>query len=257
MRKMPTEIVSSVDTALRLIHILRDQGEVGVTEVATMLGISISSAHRLLATLVYRDFAERTIRRRYAPGPALELRPGAHSPVMALQEALRPTMRHLAQTLGETTSLGLLLGERVRIIATVEANRVLRVGDQEGTVLPAYKTAIGKAILAFMPEERALALIDRSTDPVSADDLARVTAELRGARNRGFAINHGEAETGVTAIGVPIFDSDGQVQAGLAVVMPSARFDHAAVEGQARVLANGAREARPSLGPTIPREIHL
>jgi IclR family acetate operon transcriptional repressor len=245
MRKMPVETLSSVDAALRLIHILRDEGEVGVTEVSTMLGISISSAHRLLATLVHRDFAARTGSRRYVPGPALSLRPGVARPVGALRELLRPTMRDLAETLGETTSLGVLLDGRIRIISTVEANRVLRVGDQEGTVLPAYKTAIGKAILAFLPEEKALALIAGSA--INPDELPHVVAELRGARDRGYALNHGEAEAGVTAIGVPVFDRDLRVQAGLAVVMPSARFDHRAVEGQARDLAAGLRRAREEI----------
>jgi IclR family acetate operon transcriptional repressor len=224
MRKKPVATLSSVDTALLLIHLLRDQGEVGVTEVATTLEISISSAHRLLTTLVHRDFAERTDRRRYVAGPALALRPGAGRPVVALREALRPTMRRLAQTL-------------------------LRVGDQEGTVLPAYKTAIGKAILAFLPEEQALALIAPTFAVLGPDDLVHLRAELRRARQRGFALNHGEAEAGVTAVGVPVFDRELRVQAGLALVMPSARFDHETVEDLVRALVAGVRSVGDGLDP--------
>jgi IclR family acetate operon transcriptional repressor len=251
MRKKPLETLSSVDSALRLIHLLRDQGEVGVTEVATALGVSISSAHRLLATLVHRDFAMRTDRRRYVPGPALALRPRTGQPVVALRAALRPTMRRLAQDLGDTTSLGVLVDDRIRIIATVEAERVLRVGDQEGSVLPAHTTAIGKAILAFLPEEKALALLAPSL-PVA--DLVRMRAELVGTRQRGFALNHGEAEDGVTAIGVPVLDGALRAQAGLAVVMPSARFDHDMVEHHARALEAGVRAARDGFDqPAVPQ----
>jgi IclR family acetate operon transcriptional repressor len=247
MREKPASALSSVDTALLLIHLLRDQGEVGVTEAAGTLGISISSAHRLLTTLVHRDFAERTDRRRYVAGAALALRPGAGRPVVALREVLRPTMGRLARTLGETTSLGVLVDDSVRIIATVEAERLLRVGDQEGTVLPARKTAIGRAILAFLPWESARAHVAPTSVASAAGDIVRLRAELRGARERGFAVNHGEAEAGVTAVGVPVFDRELHVQAGLAFVMPSARFDDQTVESQVRALMAGARSVRDEL----------
>jgi DNA-binding IclR family transcriptional regulator len=158
-------------------------------------------------------------------------------------------MRRLAQTLGETTSLGVLVDGRIRIIATAEAQRVLRVGDQEGTVLPAYKTAIGKAILAFLPEEQALALIAPTFAVLGPDDLVHLRAELRRARQRGFALNHGEAEAGVTAVGVPVFDRELRVQAGLALVMPSARFDHETVEDLVRALVAGVRSVGDGLDP--------
>jgi IclR family acetate operon transcriptional repressor len=242
MREKPASALSSVDTALLLIHLLRDQGEVGVTEAAGTLGISISSAHRLLTTLVHRDFAERTDRRRYVAGAALAWRPGAGRRVV-----LRPTMGRRARTLGETTSLGVLVDDSVRIIATVEAERLLRVGDQEGTVLPARKTAIGRAILAFLPWESARAHVAPTSVASAAGDIVRLRAELRGARERGFAVNHGEAEAGVTAVGVPVFDRELHVQAGLAFVMPSARFDDQTVESQVRALMAGARSVRDEL----------
>lgn len=239
MRKKPADALGSVDNALRLIHLLRDQGKVSVTEAATSLGISVSSAHRLLTTLAYRDFAQRDERRMYVAGPALSLRGGTVRPIAALRTALLPTMRRLSATLEETISLGVLIEDNVRIIATVEASRVLRVGDQEGTVLPAHLAASGKAMLALQSDDELAHFFlppDGSPGSLGAGEWRRLREELRGARENGFALNHGEAENGVSAIGVPIQNAAGRVLGGLAAVMPSVRFSVRIIEHHVNTL---------------------
>jgi IclR family acetate operon transcriptional repressor len=231
MRKRPSDSLNSVDNALLLLHLLRDQGLVTVSQAAAALGISVSSAHRILVTLVYRDFAAQDAQRRYLPGPALSLHPGAHAPVAALRERLMPVMRALSTELTETVTLSVRLDTRVRVIAAVEAPRMLRVADQEGTVLPARLASSGKAMLATLPDDEVIDLFTSAADNrLTPAEARRLIGELAGIRRSGFAVNHGEAEQGVSAIGVAVLDLTGVAVAGLAVAMPSARFETVNVE---------------------------
>src|SRR2546430_14062001 len=71
MKNKPPYPLQSVDHALQLLQILRDNGSLRVSEAAQELGTARSTAHRLLAMLVYRDFAVQDEARNYLPGPAL------------------------------------------------------------------------------------------------------------------------------------------------------------------------------------------
>src|SRR3989442_14345502 len=71
MKNKPRYPLQSVDHALQLLQILRDNGSLRVSEAAQELGTARSTAHRLLAMLVYRDFAVQDEARNYLPGPAL------------------------------------------------------------------------------------------------------------------------------------------------------------------------------------------
>ena len=69
MKNRPPYAITSVDHALRLAQVLQREGELTVSEAAERLGVARSTAHRLLAMLVYRDFAEQGPDRRYRAGP--------------------------------------------------------------------------------------------------------------------------------------------------------------------------------------------
>ena len=71
MKNKPSYALDSVDNALLLVQMLRDQGRLRVRQAAEDLGIAPSTAHRLLAMLVYRDFARQDEHRCYVPGPGL------------------------------------------------------------------------------------------------------------------------------------------------------------------------------------------
>jgi DNA-binding IclR family transcriptional regulator len=71
VKNKPPYSIESVDNALHILQLLRDSGQARVSDVAGELGIARSTAHRLLAMLVYRDFAIQAEDRSYLPGPAL------------------------------------------------------------------------------------------------------------------------------------------------------------------------------------------
>lgn len=213
MRNQPTYPVSSVDTALLLATVLRDEGPLRLTDVAARLGTAPSTAHRLLAALVHRDFAVQLPDRRYAAGPQL----GAVAvPASRLHAAALPHLRALVAAQGESAHLVVRAGADVRFVATVECDAVLRVGDRTGRTLPAHRSAAGKALLAGLDPDVVSGLLSR----LAPAEASRVDRDLRAIRRRGFAVNDQATEAGLTAVGVAVPGGE----AAISLAMPRARF---------------------------------
>src|SRR4051795_6086094 len=138
-----------------------------VTDAAARLGVSVSTAHRLLGMLVYRDFAEQLPDRRYGSGPVLRGGTAPRASVTALRTVALPHLRALVDGLGETANAMVLAGSDVRFVATVECDQVLRVGDRTGRTLPAHLSSGGKAVLATLDDEQ-LAVLLEPLDPAGA-----------------------------------------------------------------------------------------
>ena len=106
----PTYLLESVDNALKLLQMLRDVGGVRLKEAAEQLDIAPSTAHRLLAMLVYRGFAVQDEKRMYHPGPAMGAGPAQRGWTREFNDACRPHMEALASMCGETVNLVIRVG---------------------------------------------------------------------------------------------------------------------------------------------------
>src|SRR3954447_21555944 len=100
VKNRPPYAIASVDAALLLATLLQQEGPTRITDAAERLGVSRSTAHRLLGMLVYRDFAERWRARRYGPGPLMRGGALPREPVAGLGEAALPHLRRLVEQLG-------------------------------------------------------------------------------------------------------------------------------------------------------------
>ncbi|MEO3787989.1 IclR family transcriptional regulator [Actinocorallia sp. B10E7] len=244
LKTPPPYLIHSVDHALRIAAMLQLEGELTVSEVAERLGVARSTAHRLLAMLVYRDFAVQDERRVYRAGPVLEL--AAHSPSAAsrLRAVALPHLHRLVGVLDESVNLAVRTGDTVRFIASVECAQSLRVGSREGMVFPAHRTTAGLLLLAELSDEE-LEELYAAERPGERPDPAGLRTELARLRRTGFALNQGRSERGVVAIGVPVRGPDGAALAGLSVSMPSGRYDRHRLPSLVDVLtrAAGALEA--------------
>jgi IclR family transcriptional regulator, acetate operon repressor len=220
VKNAPPYSITSVDSALRLAAALQVEGSLSVSEAADRLGVARSTAHRLLAMLVYRDFAEQLPDRRYGPGPVLRGGPMPQAPVTRVREVALPHLRRVVDALGETANVMVLAGSDVRFVGTVECDHILRVGDRTGRTLPAHLSSGGKAVLATLDREQLATVLE----PLDADTAARLERELRTVRRRGFAVNDQETEAGLTALGVAVPDPQGAVRAALSLAVPTARY---------------------------------
>ena len=209
--------ITSVDHALLLATILQVEGALTVSEAAQRLGVARATAHRLLSTLCYRDFAVQDEDRRYSAGPVLSLAARSNSRAALLRAVAMPHLAVLTGRVGESTNLLVLAGDQVRFIGSVEGTQALRVGNREGMVFPAHRTSGGVLLLADLPAAQfdAVYADERWADRLDErPDLKALRREMRLARERGFSINNGRTETGVTAVGRTVRTAGGSRRGG-------------------------------------------
>lgn len=238
MRNRAPDALRSVDSALLLATVLQQEGPLRVTDAAARLGVSVSTAHRVLGALVFRDFAVQLPDRSYGPGKLLQHSPAPPDAVAQLRDAALPHMRDLVDRLGETVNLTILVDSAVRFVATVECGHVLRVGDRTGRSLPAHLTSGGTAVLA------TLSRAELETALVGLDDLAvdRLHHELRAVRRCGYAVNDQRTEAGLTAVGVALPRVAGVPLASIALAMPTARYSRHSLAVWSADLSRAAAE---------------
>lgn len=138
-------------------------------------------------------------------------------------ELIREEMTALSETCGETCQLGILKEGQVFYLLKVEGQEPIRVVSQVGGRLPAYATALGKAILAYHDEDELNTLYQdglKSLTPFTVTDLDVLKRQLAQVRQAGFSTEDRESNEHTSCIGVPIFQNQ-KIAAGLSVVYPS------------------------------------
>jgi IclR family transcriptional regulator, acetate operon repressor len=244
VKNRPIYAIDSVDRALRLAQLLQQEGPLGISQAAERIGVAQSTAHRLMAMLVYRDFAVQVEDRRYIAGPLM--RRSENTPAIAdvLRRCSRPHMEKLAAEINESINLEIRVGTDVRFVDSIECRQEVRVGDRAGCTLPAHKTSGGKALLAALPGEDVRALYHGGDPGV---DTARLLSELQLVRKCGFAVNNQQTEAGVAAVGVPIWPDSGLPVGALCLGVPAARFKRERIPAYVSSLRAASTKIRADL----------
>lgn len=197
---------------------------IGVSDLSRELELSRSTAHRYVATLATLGYLQRDPdTKRYRLGPkVLDLGFSALNS-MDLLEIAAPYLRRLSDETQHTVNLAILDDTDV---VYIERCRTSRPGQAEidlnlhvGARLPAYCTAMGKAILAFVPEERLEAIIEHidfaQRGPNTLTDSRAFREELNRIRASRIAVNDEELAYGLRSIAAPIHARSGEVLAAL------------------------------------------
>ena len=243
LRKADPYRIDAVDRALVLLSLLSERSQLSVTDAARELGVAPSTAHRLLTTMAGRGYVRQGEHRLYHPGPALFVAGGVERSVPRLTARLHHVLESLHAEVGETIHLQMLAGADAQFVDGIEGSQGLRVGLRSGQRMPAYVMAGGKAMLAALPDAVIASL---HTGGLRPWDFARITtlqelwAEIGEIRERGYAVNRGESEVGVVALGVAVLMGPGDPIASITVAIPSPRFE----ESWAPMLIGQLRKAR-------------
>lgn len=237
---VPAYPIGSVDNALRLVCLFRDQPVLKLSEVSALLGVGPSTAHRLLAMLRYHGFVRQDAETRaYLAGPAL-LDDGSASRMATLRDGARPHLEGLAAELGETVHLCVLRRASIVYIDSVESTKAQRTGSRVGVSLPAHCTSAGKVLLAELPPETLAEVLGGeglvALTPASIRTLRGLLRELADVRDRGFATDVAESETDVTAVAVALGDLPWLPRGALVTSGPASRLDPSAIEAAVAVM---------------------
>lgn len=250
---VPQYPIESVDNALKLLLLLGEQPQIRLSEATRYLGVASSTAHRLLAMLIYRGFVRQDpVSKAYLPGPALTGVAFAIFGRIDIQGAALPVMRRLAETLRETIHLGVLDGAGVRFVAAVEGPAAVRVASRLGRTMPAHCTSTGKVLLSQLPEAELRQLLPHDElERVTARSIASRTeleAELSRIRERGYAINREESEEGVASVAVAIPSRAPGLRLALNAAAPQNRLNSSQYPAVAAALFEAAKEIGDQLG---------
>lgn len=227
MADAPTGTVQAVRRALLLLELLADAGQLPISELASRSGLSLSTVHRLLATLAERGYVRQDSQRRYLLGTALL--PLGEAATRVLGRRALPFLRQLAELTGETANLAVLEDDHVVYLAQAPGRHRMRMFTQVGRRVLPHSTAVGKVLLAWHDDAQLRTMIDRlglpERTPRTITSRAAFSAELGAVRTRGWAVDNEEEELGVRCLAVPVGPGCSAV-AALSVSAPASRLDH-------------------------------
>ena len=143
--------------------------------------------------------------------------------------AIVPLLEALVDEVHETCSIGVLVGNSVSLVQRVEAESVLRVDLKVGTRFPIQTSAIGRVILAKMPEERRNQMLEALD--LSKAERRQTEKAIETARQEGCAVVRNIPVEGISAMAVAVRASAQAPLAGLVVAAPSFRFNPDALRG--------------------------
>ncbi len=244
--------VQSVDRAVTVLEILARQGEAGVTEIATELGVHKSTAFRLVGALENRSLVTQDVDRgKYRLGVGILRLAGATAARLDLVQEGRPVCERLAQEVAETINLAVLADQTALYVDQVAGPSALQTRNWVGQRIALHATSNGKVLLAYLtPGERAACLapvLERYTEHTIVDRRILDT-HLTDVRRRGYATTVDELEIGLTAVAAPVFNIDGGVVAALSASGPGFRLTQERVPRVAEAVRRAADEISRRLG---------
>lgn len=219
--------VGSVERAFAVIDVVREEGTVRIDDVASALDVPTSTAHVYLKTLesvgyvVTGPEGYRLSLRFLRDGSTV--REG--TTVYALA---RPEVDDLAEETGEVANLGVEEDGRRVILYQAEGSEAVYDNAPIGEYTEMHWTALGKSILAHLPDERVDEIVDRFGLPERTDDTITgrdaLDEELSRIRDRGYALEDEERREGIRSVAVPVVVEEG-VLGALSVSGPKERLD--------------------------------
>jgi len=230
-------------------------------ELCNALKLHKSTVHRLMMVLEQHRFVDKNPETgRYRLGLKLFEFGSKAIGALDLQRHSKPYLNRLLLEIDETVHFCILDDGQVLYIAKVEPQRSVRMACTVGSRAPAYCTAVGKAMLAELPDtevnsiirRRGLKAITRNTLTTAAE----LKAELKAVRIRGFAIDDEEKEEGLRCVGAAVRGHSGRLIAAISVSGPAFRVTKERIPDIGRAVMAAAGDLSEELGyQVVPPEL--
>jgi DNA-binding IclR family transcriptional regulator len=232
--------ISSLQKGLKILELLIAEKELTVSRVAEILGINRAGSHRFLATLRDLGYVEKNAEGRYqATLKILELGMKV-ADRFEIRSVARPYMQELSDAFNETVNLGLWNGRGILHLDKIDSREILRMDTPLGSTAPAYCTALGKVILAYLPAgDQDDFLAREKLQPLGPNTITskeKLKKELKKIRKKGFAVDNEELAAGLRCVAAAVFNHTGQAHYAISVSGPSMRLKNQRIEKIQRVI---------------------
>lgn len=228
--RMASENVSTIgatETSLRILETLKQLDGAGVTEVANRLDLPKSTVHNHVSTLLRQEYLVKEgdsyrIGLRFLEfGEYIRGR-------MPIYDVGQPEVKRLATETGELASLLVEEHGKGVYLYRAKGSRAVRLETYAGMRVHLHCTALGKAIIAYLPEPRVQEIVDAHGLPertsTTITDEETLSAELEEIRERGYACDREERIAGLRCVAAPIKDLDGRAIGAISVSGPTNRM---------------------------------
>ncbi|MBC9716905.1 IclR family transcriptional regulator [Streptomyces sp. TRM66268-LWL] len=249
-------LVPAVTRAMDILELfLGPDDTLSAPEITRKLGLPRTTVHELVATLTARRYLDPVPGQtgRYRLGVRTYQLGSTYGERLDLAAEGRDVARKVAETCDETVHVAILEGTDVIYVAKVDSTHAVRMVSAAGRRLPAHCTAVGKMLLATLPETDLRARIE-SAEPLAAltdrsiTDPDALIAHLAGIREQQIAVEERESNPHVSCVAAPVRNSAGQVVAALSISVPMIRWSDERQDELTELAAKGAQELSERLG---------
>ncbi len=219
----------TVDRALSILKMIAAENEeMSVTEIANRLEIYPSVVSRLITTLEYHNLLRQNPHtRRYWLGLGLVELGSKALDSIDLVEVAKPMLQHLSDETAETVFLMILDRDAGVYVAKMSSPKPIAIQSEVGHREPLHSSAVGKSLVAFLPEDERNRIVERvglpKLTPNTITDPEQFHEELANVRAQGYAIDNEEGEVGIRCIGAPIFNHNHYPIASVSISTPAFR----------------------------------
>lgn len=246
--------IKSTETCFDIIEYIHTNPAAGVTEIASEIGISPSTAHAHLYTLKERGYLIKKGGGYRIGLPFLTVAGYIQNAgrYKKLYQVSKPEIDELAETTGERAQVMVEENNRGFYLCQSGGEKAVITDSHVGTSVPLHSTAVGKAYLAHLPLDAITAAVDAHGLPAKTDNTITTREslldELEVIRERGVAFDRGERVVGIHCVAAPIISDTDTVLGAISVSVPKKRvhddfFEHELpqqVMDAARVIALNA-----------------
>jgi|Deesub1362B_J571_1020462.scaffolds.fasta_scaffold12811_3 DNA-binding IclR family transcriptional regulator len=246
--------IQSVERALDILELFSpSRRRLGISEISREMGLPKTTVHGLVTTLCKRGFLHRDPdTRKYELGLKLYELGAVLASCLEVNQRSAPFVQRLAREVRLMARVALWDGDTALVTLSVHPRSRALQFPQIGPRIPGYCSAIGKAVLAFLPPEELKAYLRRNRlvryTPRTITEEEQLLQELDNTRMRGYALDRGEIVSGLACIGAPIRRSDGQPIASISVSGDPRRILGETLETLAERLLHTAEEVSREMG---------
>ena len=246
--------VQSVTRAVAILRAIAESGDgMTLTDVAQIVGLPPSTAHRLLTTLQQERFVRfDSTAYLWQVGVEAFIIGNAFVRTRDVVAMARPYLRRLMEEGGETANLYLEQDGEAICMAQIECRQMMRAIARPGGRVKMHCSGAGKAILGWTPDDDLTRIVrqhglKRFTEH-TLDTPSRLRRDLSLVRERGYAVDDEEHAVGLRCVAAPVFDEYGRPVAALSLSGPGARIDNSRLTQFGELTAQVAADFSAELG---------
>ncbi|QTE29197.1 IclR family transcriptional regulator [Pengzhenrongella sicca] len=222
------------------------------TDVVAATGLAKATAHRIIGTLVERQFVALAEDGSYLPGPkSLSLAARALQRI-DISAIARPFVEALVARSGCTVHLGAVNGDEIIYLIRADSDKPYQMPSRVGLAVPLHCTGIGKTVLADYTDDQLERFVVRAGLPRRTEHTLTTAralrAEIGSVRALGYALDREENVPGLACVAAPIRDHTGTVKYGISISTLLLEHSLEQIEAMAPMATDAAAQISAALG---------